>query len=185
MSSQNDVDEEKRRLREIGMTQSRAIVDENAMPAAQYIQEMNEFNEYLTSIIISELVDKSNISNTNNSSLFNIVFPDISQLKGVALVVPFLKGYKMWPHYKYDEIFSCIEKQYPEITPPKFQGKTYDVRIYVDGKDVREPGAHQRTGIPNEATVELRYRPFAPSKEEVWAAVLWCAPGSRTSLPST
>jgi len=48
MSSQNDVDEEKRRLREIGMAQSRAIVDENAMPAAQYSQEMNEFNEHLT-----------------------------------------------------------------------------------------------------------------------------------------
>ena len=170
MSSQNDVDEEKRRLREIGMAQSRAMVDEEMRSAAQYSQEMNEFNEHLTSIIIPALVNKSNISNTNISSLFNILFLDIPQLNGVALVVPFPTDWNFWPHYKYDEIFSCIEKQYPQITSPKFQGKTYGVGIYVDGKDVREPGAHQRTGIPNEATVELRYRPFAPSKEEVWAA---------------
>ena len=170
MSSQNDVDKEKRRLREIGMAQNRAIVDEEARSAAQYRQEMNEFNEHLTSIIIPELVDKSNIFNTNSSSLLNIVFPDIPQLNGVALVVPFLKDWKLWPHYKYDEIFSCIEKQYPHITSPKFQGKTYGVRIYVDGKDLRELGELQRTEIPNKATVELRYRPYAPSREEVWAA---------------
>jgi hypothetical protein len=168
--SDDDVDYEKGILREIGMAQRRAMVDEERKAWAQYRQEMNEFNEHLTSIIKPELVDKSNISNTNISSLLNIVFPDIPQLNGVALVVPFPKDWKLWPHYKYDEIFSCIEKQYPQITSPEFKGKTYGVRIYVDGKDVREPGAHQTTDIPNEATVELRYRPFAPSKEEVWAA---------------
>jgi hypothetical protein len=124
-------------------------------------QDIVNFNAHLSSLVKNELVNKSNISAGNYSWFFKIIFPDILQLNGVELVVPL--SMKKWPHYVYDEIFSCINAQYPEITSPSFNGDSYRLEIYLEGKylSTNTLRLHDPTkDLPNGATVGLRYWPL-------------------------
>jgi hypothetical protein len=137
--------------------------------------EVGDFKAHLSSLVTSELVNKSEIAKSNTGSSFNIVFPDIPELNGVVLVVPFFpKDWKLWPHYTYDEIFRCINAQYPELTHPTFLGPPLHLQINVEGQDVEGFGSKEQTKeLPNKATVELRYQPLRESdhgREEVRGA---------------
>ena len=136
-------------------------------------QDTVNFNAHLSSIVNKDLVDRSNIAASNSSWFLKIVFPDIPELNGVKLVVPFSN--KEWPHYVYDEIFSYIKAKYPEITSPSFNGDSYRLQIYVEGQDVEVADQETKsTDLPNGATVELRYHRglIGPvlGREEVGAA---------------
>ena len=81
----------------------------------------------------------------------------------------------MWPHYTYDEIFRCINAQYPAITSPTFLGPPLHLQINVEGQDVEGLGPKEQTkDLPNGATVELRYhrslRVPVPNIEGVYEA---------------
>jgi hypothetical protein len=137
-------------------------------------QEPVNFNAHLSSIVKDDLVNRSKIATGNTAGwFFNIVFPDIPELNGTELVVPLSN--KEWPHYVYDEIFSCINAKYPEITSPSFQCQSYRLQIYIEGQDVEVVDQETKsTYLPNGATVDLRYHRglIGPvlGREEVGAA---------------
>ena len=147
--------------------------------------EVGDFNAHLSSLVKPKLATKSEITASNTSWFFKIVFPDIPELNGVELVVPL--SMKKWPHYTYDEIFRCINAQYPAITSPSFNGQSYRLQIYLEGQDVEGFGPKEQTkDLPNGATVELRYRPLRETehgREEVRGAGAGAAADAGASLP--
>ena len=129
---------------------------------------MNNFNEYLSSIVNPNLVDKSNMNAGRSPYRFKIIFPDIPELNGVELVVPFSNKDNEWPHCNYADIFRCINAQYPEITSPSFNGDSYRLQIYVENLELSDKETNSKD-LTNGATVELRYQPSrepVPGREE-------------------
>ena len=157
------------------LTQAKIAIDEHEKLLTP------QLNAYIASLVKKAVVEKSNIFAGNSAWFFKVIFPEIPELNGVKLVVPFplndWRGITKYPPADHGvDLRSSFIEHYPEIARPIFNGYSGGFGIYFEG--VKRYGG---TEIPNGATVELRYSPLKSwSRYESGISIQWPKGGKKT-----